>query len=172
MQHAKNIILYKVVPYKNMVHPQNKLLWENTGRKLLLPSPLRRKWVRFVLSSPLSHLLLPVWLVLANEMWAKATHIAFRRKHSVASIWLSSPLPLVMEIMTPWVNVEVPEDGNQPWILKIPGESPIPTAGFLWVRKKHLFLKSLRLVGCLLLQHSLFYPDWYIRANKICSLQA
>lgn len=131
-----------------MAYRQETLLWENTGRKLLLPSPLKRKWIHFVLSSLLSHLLFPVWLVLANEMWAKVTHIGFRWKHLVASVWLSSPLPLVMEIMGPWVNVEVPEDGNQFGLLKIPGESPIPTTGFMWVRKKHLFLKPLRFVGC------------------------
>lgn len=57
------------------------------------------------------------------------------------------------------VPVEVPEDGSQPGILKVLGESPIPTAGFTRVRKKHLFPKLLRLMGCLFPQYNLAYPD-------------
>ena len=150
-----------------MIHPQNKLLWRLQVK--VAPSlPPGRKWVQSSFF-PLPHLLFPMWLALANEMWAEVTCVTSRWEHFMASAWLSSPFPLVMETTVAQVDVGggVPEGRCQLGILKTPGESSISTAGFRWVRKQHLFLKPLRLVDCLLLQPSLTYPNGYSWSNKV-----
>ena len=93
---------------------------------------------------PLPHLLFPLWLSLAKEMWAEVTRVTSRWKHSTASAqlpahspvsWKAQDLRLIWQCQTAEANLRF---WNFP-------ELPISTAGFMWVIKPHLFLKPPRL---------------------------
>lgn len=122
-----------------MIHTQNKLLWVNAGRELLHYSP-RKKFTYLVLSS--FSPLFPHTICFGPWM----------RENSLSGENMPSPVigslahsPLVTEVMGAQGHVKVPEDGSWFRIMKILGEAPIHTAGFMWMTKIHFFLKPLSL---------------------------
>lgn len=96
----------------------------------IIPTPLS-PWKEVSLFC-LSFLFL-TWFLLCDLLWPVKCE---QKSHPDES--LSLPMfgslahsPLVMEVMSTQVHAEVPEDGSQLGILKIPGEAPISIAGFM-----------------------------------------
>ena len=97
---------------------------------------------------PLPHLLFPLWLSLAKEMWAEVTRVTSRWKHSTASARLPAHSPVSWKAQDLSLMWQCQMAGANLRFWNFP-ELPISTAGFKWVIKPHLFLKPLRLwVGC------------------------